>query len=747
MPIVRPTDIDPLTYQYSSIRKWRASNLSPSTTTTAPNDPPPSPTTAHARASKDALIAFRTRPFTPTELSTLISEIEVSHASETAIAAARKAGYPLVKDVVPGVSVACDGGLDAKQRGKMVVHVPSMKWTGPALTHKPFEADLAFVPEADNEEVYQRTVVSQDMLNLVLSGGVGCVLAYGQTGSGKTWTMEGIEHAVARDLFDAADALDASNTGTGKDTGVGSGKLELYATFIELLGKNAYDLLADPVTASGTSTPVGADTNNAEAEEDVEPQRPALPIYEDKLGLVRPSAVTTHPITSPSSLSTLITRALAHRRTSATAKNARSSRSHAILSIYVRRKGWGDEGVLMLVDLAGSERYEDLKKHSPALMAQSRANNKSLLALKECVRAKALAGTDDDVFVHVPFRSDKLTLLLKPIFDLESHQHTKLIVIAHVSPLMSDASHSSSTLSYAAPFSIVAPQQSTNPSSPMSNTNKFDDKDPRTWSTEQTVNWVKETMGYAKERYLASEDAQMYEAQISKSAVQGGDAGMNVEEMVAKVDWDAQLLCPEPMTGRMLARMYGVEWVRRCRDAVVDADLKKSLDLKSGDSASSHLQSAKIFGEIFDGVALQMYFELNDLVVKARNRTRTGAMKSRKVIKEDDIYGAADSEVMKDRAETGGPITTEEALDFELKYGNLVRKEVEDSRRERKGGFHDIYSRWRSQWRREWDSGERAEESRDGRAWPDDTAGGEGGGEDEGAEDEVKSTNEETAVA
>ena len=45
-------------------------------------------------------------------------------------------------------------------------------------------------------------------------------------------------------------------------------------------------------------------------------------------------------------------------------------------------------------------------------MRESRENNESLMNLKECVRAKAKMAAEDG-FVHIPWRSNKLTMLLK----------------------------------------------------------------------------------------------------------------------------------------------------------------------------------------------------------------------------------------------------------------------------------------------------------------------------------------------
>ena len=46
-------------------------------------------------------------------------------------------------------------------------------------------------------------------------------------------------------------------------------------------------------------------------------------------------------------------------------------------------------------------------------MEESRENNKSLMNLKECVRAKAKTAVQEEGFVHIPFRMNKLTLVLK----------------------------------------------------------------------------------------------------------------------------------------------------------------------------------------------------------------------------------------------------------------------------------------------------------------------------------------------
>lgn len=91
--------------------------------------------------------------------------------------------------------------------------------------------------------------------------------------------------------------------------------------------------------------------------------------------------------------------------------NSNSSRSHAILQINLRNSETGAKyGSLSFIDLAGSEWGGDVKTSSAKTRHDGAEINKSLLALKECIRALDLAKK------HLPFRGSKLTLVLKDSF-------------------------------------------------------------------------------------------------------------------------------------------------------------------------------------------------------------------------------------------------------------------------------------------------------------------------------------------
>ncbi|KAI0686703.1 P-loop containing nucleoside triphosphate hydrolase protein [Cytidiella melzeri] len=541
---------------------------------------------------KDVIVAFRTRPPLEHEAeekfnTTVPSSVPFTHAIE----AASKV------DFCPGIT------LTSNEPGIFVAHVPGMKWSGPTLTHKKFESDIAFGPDVINDEVYQRTVVANHMIPLALSGGIACILAYGQTGSGKTYTMEALEYRVARDLFVAAEtvgtqllqserkAADPAEI-SSSEYNAGVDVFEFSVTFLELLGKRAVDLLepADGLSADNQGNLI----------------RKEIAVHEDKNGDVRPRLIS-RKADSAEHLRDLIASALSYRRVSATARNATSSRSHALLNIRIKNKliPFAEDGQLILVDLAGSERYEDSKGHDKQRMLESRENNNSLMHLKECVRAKAKMAQEDG-FVHIPWRSNKLTMLLKPVFDVESRQASKTIIIAHVSPHLQDSTHSVSTLSYASPFKTSPPK----PRGPA----PFNAADPRTWNHEQTLNWLtKEYTTRALARRSHEGKVREEEAAAAEQAVPQVDPD---EPLVLAVD--VSKLCPEGMTARHFGAMNTVQFVQRCLECGnVGGDITPEV---------VKIDSAEVMGS------------LSFLILRAKTKARTRIMKSRKHVALD-IYG------------------------------------------------------------------------------------------------------------
>jgi kinesin family protein 2/24 len=120
-----------------------------------------------------------------------------------------------------------------------------------------------------------------------------------------------------------------------------------------------------------------------------------------------------------------------------TAQNATSSRSHAMIKIFVSGGAGGSEGKLILVDLAGTERKEDSMWHTAERRKEGAQINASLYALKECMRAMA------ESEAKIPFKQCALTRILAESF---THEQACTAVLATVSPGNTDTEHTLHTL-------------------------------------------------------------------------------------------------------------------------------------------------------------------------------------------------------------------------------------------------------------------------------------------------------------
>eukprot|EP00344_Euplotes_crassus_P009542 CAMPEP_0197018576 /NCGR_PEP_ID=MMETSP1380-20130617/80180_1 /TAXON_ID=5936 /ORGANISM="Euplotes crassus, Strain CT5" /LENGTH=313 /DNA_ID=CAMNT_0042445821 /DNA_START=635 /DNA_END=1576 /DNA_ORIENTATION=- len=94
---------------------------------------------------------------------------------------------------------------------------------------------------------------------------------------------------------------------------------------------------------------------------------------------------------------------------------------------------------MSFIDLAGSERGADTIDQDKKTRIDGAEINKSLLALKECIRAI------DQEKKHTPFRGSKLTQVLKDSFI----GNCRTVMIANVSPGLSCSEHTLNTLRYA----------------------------------------------------------------------------------------------------------------------------------------------------------------------------------------------------------------------------------------------------------------------------------------------------------
>ncbi|CAG5923489.1 unnamed protein product, partial [Menidia menidia] len=272
------------------------------------------------------------------------------------------------------------------------------------LQHK-FYYDQVFAEQSSNEEVYQKT--AYPLVQHMLSGGEATCFAYGQTGAGKTHTMlgssperPGLYGLAVRDIF-------AHLSTTHRHP-----PLLVYVSFFEIYCGHLYDLLD---------------------------HRKRLFAREDGQKVVHISGLRHVRVDSIGLLLEVISKGTAERTQGMSCVNPVSSRSHALLQIQLRDPNQQIAGRMWFVDLAGSERASDAKNPNRHSRMEAAEINRSLLALKECIRSL------DKEESHTPFRQSKLTQVLKDSFLGDS----MTCMIANISPGHPATEHTLNTLRYA----------------------------------------------------------------------------------------------------------------------------------------------------------------------------------------------------------------------------------------------------------------------------------------------------------
>ncbi len=297
---------------------------------------------------------------------------------------------------------------------KITVHECKIKVDGITkyLEDHHFYFDNTFAENETTQEIYDYTV--GPMIEMVLNRGIVTCFAYGQTGSGKTYTMKGIQNLAIEHLFE-----ECINTyGTENN-------LSFYISFFEIYGGRLYDLL-----------------NNKNKLQVLDDQNGKTQIY----GLQEIIAET------PDEMRMIIDKGNSIRTTHNTVTNATSSRSHAICNIIIKEKNikknkYNFFGKLSLVDLAGSERAQETQSNNRVRRAEGAEINKSLLALKECIRALQARKSSGNNDIHVPFRASKLTHVLRDSF-VSKNDKSKIIMISCINPSYISSNHTINTLRY-----------------------------------------------------------------------------------------------------------------------------------------------------------------------------------------------------------------------------------------------------------------------------------------------------------
>ncbi|XP_072975038.1 kinesin-like protein KIN-13A [Typha angustifolia] len=298
----------------------------------------------------------------------------------------------------------------------LTVYEPKLKVDLTAYVEKhEFCFDAVLDEHVTNDEVYRVTV--EPIIPTIFERTKATCFAYGQTGSGKTFTMQPLPLRASQDMVRLLHQPMYRNQ-----------RFKLWLSYFEIYGGKLFDLLSD---------------------------RRKLCMREDGRQQVCIVGLQEFEVSDVQIVKEYIEKGNAARSTGSTGANEESSRSHAILQLAIkkhkevtdtrRQKDGNDSksakvvGKISFIDLAGSERGADTTDNDRQTRIEGAEINKSLLALKECIRA-----LDNDQ-IHIPFRGSKLTEVLRDSFVGNS----RTIMISCISPNAGSCEHTLNTLRYA----------------------------------------------------------------------------------------------------------------------------------------------------------------------------------------------------------------------------------------------------------------------------------------------------------
>lgn len=272
-----------------------------------------------------------------------------------------------------------------------------------------FELDKVFSAASTQQDVFN---AAEDIIVSVIDGFNVCIFAYGQTGSGKTFTMDGPDsnpglnrRALSR-LFEIVEERKADWS------------FEVEVSVLEIYNETIHDLL-------------GTDA------------RAKLDIKHGKEGPFVPD-LTKHPVKDAAEVRALFLKSQKNRSTHATHMNEASSRSHALLIVYVTgtnlSTGVQTRGKLNLIDLAGSERVNKSGAIDDKDRLKEATNiNKSLSCLGDVIHALGAKQP------HIPYRNSKLTHLLQDSLGGAA----KTVMVVQVSPVVKNVGETVCSLNFA----------------------------------------------------------------------------------------------------------------------------------------------------------------------------------------------------------------------------------------------------------------------------------------------------------
>ncbi|KAF5292020.1 hypothetical protein FQA39_LY14137 [Lamprigera yunnana] len=310
---------------------------------------------------------------------------------------------------------------------------------------KKFNFDGVFGPESRQVILYK--TMGKSLISEILSGYNCTVFAYGQTGSGKTFTMSGGVPNVKK--LDMQSNVKANGSGSYSSSPYGgvcplNEKSGLIPRVLSELFVKLHSLQQQYTVRCSYLELYNEDLRDLLAIND-DPAR--IRIFDDQRnkGGVIIQGIEEVTVHNGYDVFKLLQKGQDKRRTAVTQMNEQSSRSHTIFSIIVHTRELGKDGEelvkmgkLNLIDLAGSENIS--RSGAVEKRAREAGNiNQSLLTLGRVIKALAEKNT------HIPFRESKLTRILRDSLG----GRTKTTIIATISPCITNADETLSTLDYA----------------------------------------------------------------------------------------------------------------------------------------------------------------------------------------------------------------------------------------------------------------------------------------------------------
>ncbi|KAH8051985.1 hypothetical protein JL722_10431 [Aureococcus anophagefferens] len=270
--------------------------------------------------------------------------------------------------------------------------------------------DRAFDDGANQLEFFEGSGLI-GLLDAVLRGFRSTAFAYGQTGAGKTYTMVGGGGSFGGGRRGGG-AFD--NFGGGAASGSHDGllprsvrhlfarmaedtekKFRVRVTCVEVYRESVTDLLTHPS------------------------KRKALNVREHPQYGFFVEGLRVAGCATPQRACAVVAQALANRKVGSHQLNERSSRSHALITLYVDaespprggRAAPTTYGSVTFVDLAGSERLKETKSAGASMVKDAGHINKSLYTLGKVIRGLELMHRSAKA-PNVPYRDSALTKLL-----------------------------------------------------------------------------------------------------------------------------------------------------------------------------------------------------------------------------------------------------------------------------------------------------------------------------------------------